>query len=147
MTVQPWDMDIDMLQPWSTPVMKTRLRSDVLQEMTKITDRILADKNAKSWGQYLAGQIATEPLIEHSDLTTSTMDYFKEMVHEYVIRCRCQMYPPLEDTIRKEKWTIEMVRLWAISQRPNEYNPIHFHKNCNISAVMYIKIPTKLPSR
>ena len=147
MTVQPWDMDIDMLQPWSTPVMKTRLRSDVLQEMTKITDRILADKNAKSWGQYLAGQIATEPLIEHSDLTTSTMDYFKEMVHEYVIRCRCQMYPPLEDTIRKEKWTIEMVRLWAISQRPNEYNPIHIHKNCNISAVMYIKIPTMLPSR
>ena len=147
MTVQPWDMDIDMLQPWSTPVMKTRLRSDVLQEMTKITDRILADKNAKSWGQYLAGQIATEPLIEHSDLTTSTMDYFKEMVHEYVIRCRCQMYPPLEDTIRKEKCTIEMVRLWAISKRPNEYNPIHFHKNCNVSAVMYIKIPKMLPSR
>jgi len=147
MTVQPWDVDIDMLQPWSTPVMKTRLRSDVLQEMTKITDRVLADKNAKSWGEHLAGQIATEPLIEHSDLTTSTMDYFKGMVQEYVIRCRCQMYPPLSDTIRKEKWTIEMVRLWAISQRPNEYNPIHFHKNCNISAVMYIKIPTMLPSR
>ena len=51
MTVQPWDMDIDMLQPWSTPVMKTRLRSDVLQEMTKLSDKVLVDKNAKSWGK------------------------------------------------------------------------------------------------
>ena len=145
--LQTWDIDIDMLQPWSTPVMKTRLRSDVLQEMTKISDRVLVDKNAKSLGKHLAGQIATEPLIEHSDLTKNTMSYFKGMVQEFVIRCRCQMYPPLEDTIRKEKWIVEMVRLWAISQRPNEYNPVHFHKNCSISAVMYIKIPTMLPSR
>ena len=147
MTIQPWDIDIDMLQPWSTPVMKTKLRSDILQEMTEISDRILVNKNAKSLGQHLAGQIATEPLIEHNELSTDTMNYFKGMVQEFVIRCRCQMYPPLENSIRKEKWIIEMVRLWAISQRPNEYNPIHFHKNCNISAVMYIKIPTMLPSR
>ena len=147
MTVQPWDVDIDMLQPWSTPVMRTKLRSDVLQEMTKLSDKVLVDKNAKSWGKYLAGQIDNEPLIDHNLLSHETTNYFREMVQEFVIRCKCQTFPPLSDSIRQQKLSVEIVRLWAISQKPNEYNPIHFHKNCNISAVMYIKIPKMLPSR
>ena len=142
-----WDIDIDMLQPWSTPVMKTKLRSDVLQTMTELSDQVLADKNEKSLGPLLAGQIATEPLIDHNILDGKTMDYFKGMVREFVIRCKCQMSPPKTDEIRQEKISVEMVRLWAISQKPNEYNPVHFHKNCNISSVMYIKIPKMLPSR
>ena len=145
MTVQ--DVDIDMLQPWSTPVMKTKLRTDVLQEMTKLSDKVLVDKNAKSWGKYLAGQIDNEPLIDHNLLSHETTNYFREMVQEFVIRCKCQTFPPLSDSIRQQKLFVEIIRLWAISQKPNEYNPIHFHKNRNISAVMYIKIPKMLPSR
>jgi len=140
-------MDIIMLQPWSTPVLKTKLPLEVLQTMTKISDKVLADKNAVDWGANLAGQIGSEPLIDHDILDDKTMDYFKRMVREFVIRCKCQMFPPLEDKIRQEKWLVRMVRLWIISQKPNEYNPVHFHKNCSISAVMYLKIPKMLPSR
>ena len=127
--------------------MKTKLRTDVLQEMTKLSDKVLVDKNAKSWGKYLAGQIDNDPLIDHNLLSHETTNYFREMVQEFVIRCKCQTFPPLSDSIRQQKLFVEIIRLWAISQKPNEYNPIHFHKNCNISAVMYIKIPKMLPSR
>jgi hypothetical protein len=140
-------MDITMLQPWSTPVLKTKLPLEVLQTMTEISDKVLADKNAVDWGANLAGQICSEPLIDHDILDDKTMDYFKGMVREFVIRCKCQMLPPLEDKIRQEKWLVRMVRLWIISQKPNEYNPVHFHKNCSISTVMYLKIPKMLPSR
>ena len=146
--LQPWDIDIDMLQPWSTPVMKTKLRSDVLQTMTELSSQVLADKDAVNWGPNLAGQIGSEPLIDHNILNgTKTMDYFEDMVREFVIRCKCQMSPPISDKIRQEKISVKVVRLWAITQKPNEYNPVHFHKNCNISSVMYIKIPKMLPSR
>ena len=97
--------------------------------------------------KYLAGQIDNEPLIDHNLLSHETTNYFREMVQEFVIRCKCQTFPPLSDSIRQQKLFVEIIRLWAISQKPNEYNPIHFHKNCNISAVMYIKIPKMLPSR
>ena len=30
---------------------------------------------------------------------------------------------------------------WAVCQFENEYNPVHFHTACNISSVMYLKIP------
>ena len=127
--------------------MKTKLRTDVLQGMTKLSDKVIVDKNAKSLGKYLAGQIDNEPLIDHNLLSHETTNYFREMVQEFVIRCKCQTFPPLSDSIRQQKLSVEILRLWAISQKPNEYNPIHFHKNCNISAVMYIKIPKRVPSR
>ena len=70
-------MDITMLQPWSTPVLKTKLPLEVLQTMTEISDKVLADKNAVDWGPHLAGQIGSEPLIDHDILDDKTMDYFK----------------------------------------------------------------------
>ena len=68
-----WDIDIDMLQPWSTPVMKTKLRSDVLQTMTELSSQVLADKDAVNWGPNLAGQIGSEPLIDHNILNGTKM--------------------------------------------------------------------------
>ena len=37
--------------------------------------------------------------------------------------------------------------MWMISQKDNEYNPIHVHTNCDVSAVFYLKIPEYLPGR
>ena len=30
---------------------------------------------------------------------------------------------------------------WIVSQYANEYNPIHNHTGCEISAVIYLKVP------
>ena len=40
-----------------------------------------------------------------------------------------------------------MLSMWIVSQYPNEYNPAHLHTQCQISAVMYLKVPEMLPSR
>ena len=40
-----------------------------------------------------------------------------------------------------------MLTMWIISQQPGEYNPMHIHTQCQISAVMYLKVPKMLPSR
>ena len=36
--------------------------------------------------------------------------------------------------------------MWIIEQQSGEYNPIHTHTNCDISSVMYLKVPTFLDS-
>ena len=51
-----YEMNIEMIQPWSVPVFKTTLPPDVLQTMIEISDKILADKDAESHGGNLAGQ-------------------------------------------------------------------------------------------
>ena len=38
-----------------------------------------------------------------------------------------------------------MQSIWSVSQYENEYNPQHNHSHCQISAVLYLKIPEMRP--
>ena len=71
------------------------------------------------------------------------------MIHEYIYQCNLQKLPPeysehvkpMTDNVK-----IEIHSIWIVEQQPGEYNPIHIHTNCDISAVMYLKVPEFLPS-
>ena len=143
-----YEMNLTMLQPWSTPVMKTKLPSEVIHTMTEISDKVLADKNAESWGGNLAGQIETELVVEHDILKqTKMMGFLMSAVREFIIMCKCQQMPEYIEAIRKEEWLTQMLSCWIVSQYPNEYNPAHLHTQCQVSSVMYLKVPEMLPSR
>ena len=136
-----YDMEVSLIQPWSVPVFKTTLPPDVLQTMIEISDQVIADKDAKSHGEYLAGQIDTELLVEHNLLEqTGAMGFFLGAVRQFVITCKCQMMPGFEQAIQKEEWLTQMLTMWIISQQPNEYNPMHIHTQCQISTVMYLSL-------
>ena len=145
---ETYEMEIQILQPWSTPIMKTKLPPEVLQTMIEISDQVIADKDAKSWGGNLAGQINSELVVEHNILEqTGVMGFFMGSVRQYVIICKCQMLPDLMDDIKKEEWLTQMLSMWVVSQQPGEYNPAHLHTQCQISTVLYLKVPEMLPSR
>jgi len=141
-----YKMEYDLIQPWSTPVMKTTLPPNVLQTMIEISDLIIVDKEAESHGNFLVGQIEKELLIEHHILKqTGVMDFFLDAVRQFIIACKCQMAAGREDT-SNIKWVIEIAKMWVVSQQPGEYNPLHVHSS-SISSVMYLKIPKMLPSK
>jgi len=143
-----YNMDVQLIQPWSVPVFKTTLPPDVLQTMIEISDQVVADKEAKSHGEYLAGQIDSELLVEHDILEqTGVMGFFLGAVRQFIIQCKMQQMPGLEQAIQKEEWLTQMLTMWIISQQPGEYNPIHIHTQCQISTVMYLKVPKMLPSK
>ena len=143
-----YEMEVQLIQPWSVPVFKTTLPPDILQAMIEISDQVIADKETKSHGEYLAGQIDSELLVEHDLLEQSgMMGFFMGAVRQFIITCKCQMMPGFEQAIQKEEWLIQMLTMWIISQQPNEYNPMHIHTQCTISSVMYLKVPKMLPSK
>lgn len=143
-----YEMEVTLIQPWSVPIFKTTLPPDILQTMIKISDQIIADKNATSWGVNLAGQIDTELMVEHDILEEAgVISFFLGAVQQFVIQCKCQMMPNLIDEVQREEWLIQMLTMWIVSQQPEEYNPMHIHTQCQISTVMYLKVPKMLPSR
>ena len=147
-TEKRYDMEVQMIQPWSVPVFKTTLPPEILQTMTEISDQIIADKDNISHGEYLAGQIEKELRVEHKILEqTGAMGFFMGAVRQFIITCKCQMMPGWEEKILKEEWLIQMLTMWIVSQQPNEYNPMHIHTECTISSVMYLKVPKILPSK
>ena len=143
-----YEMEVQLIQPWSVPVFKTTLPPEILQTMTEISDQIIADKDNISHGEYLAGQIENELRVEHILLEqTGVMGFFMGAVRQFIITCKCQMMPGFEQAIQKEEWLIQMLTMWIVSQQSNEYNPMHIDTECTISSVMYLKVPKMLPTK
>ena len=142
-------MQVDLLQPWSVPVLKTKLPDDVLETMIEISDKVLADPNAEDWGPNLVGQTDKERAIPREMLLdTDVMGFFLEAMRTFVKLCKNQQYASIAKQAGfEEEWLTEMLVPWIVSQQPGEYNPSHEHSGCHISAVMYLKIPEMLPSR
>ena len=146
---EQFQMHFEMWQPWSTFIMKTTLPPPILEKMIKITDKIVENaENEKSHGQHLAGQIKDELFIEHEILQKEqVMDFFLDVSRNFVIQQFCQSQPLQREAILAEEWYTQMLTMWIVSQKDNEYNPVHIHTQCNLSTVMYLKIPEYLPSR
>jgi hypothetical protein len=142
------EIETTLLQPWSTPVLKITLPPSILKTMIEISDVIIADKNAESFAEHLVGQIERELVVDLDILKqTGVLSFFMAALRSFVITCKCQMLPHMIDDIQREKWLVQLVQMWIVSQQPNEYNPMHMHLGCTISSVMYLKVPKMLPSR
>ena len=114
------------------------LPQDALNAMLKMSDEILSDKLSESHGQSLAGVIDKEIKVYKSDMDKAGVDQLIEScVRSYVIHCA------KSHGFFKETHTFETMinSAWIVSQYENEYNPIHNHNGCDISAVIYLKCP------
>ena len=146
-TEENFELDVEFLQPWSTFVLKTTLPPPVLEEMIKISDEIVENReSATSVGHQLAGQIEDEFLIEFKLLSSTLKGFLSNMCKTYIEQAYSQHSPFNKEKFLKEKKSIEMTGMWVVSQKDNEYNPIHIHSGL-LSSVMYLKIPEYLPAR
>ena len=126
---EKFEMPIDLLQPWSTFVMKTRLPLPIFDKMITITDEIVDNaKNEISHGHNLAGQIKDELWVDPEILERENlMGFFQDVVRNFVIQQTCQQEPFEREKHINEEWYTQLLSMWVISQKDNEYNPCQFH--------------------
>ena len=147
-TPKQMQMEMRLLQPWAVPILHTKLPSEVLDTMIAISDDVIADKESINHGEYLAGQIDTELRVSHEMLVDAgIMNFFHDVVKQFVLHTKMQQFPFNIDVVQAEKYFVQMLTMWVVSQQPNEYNPIHVHTECQISSVMYLKVPKFAPSK
>ena len=147
-------LEVEMIQPWSDVLMRVKLPQMIVDAMLDITDQVLQDPDRKNWGENLAGQIADEPLIPHKLMENykigkegNVYAFFMDIVGKYVQHCTLQQATQIDyDKVKNIEWLTQMKSCWVISQWESEYNPIHIHTECQMSTVMYLKVPKFLPS-
>tara|TARA_E500000318_G_scaffold109111_1_gene121387 strand:+ start:312 stop:905 length:594 start_codon:yes stop_codon:yes gene_type:complete len=82
----------------------------------------------------LAGQIEKELLFtEHDDFEKMLMPYFENYIKE-----------ANKNFLIKMRNKLTLKSLWTNFQYKGEYNPIHTHTNCDLSFVLYIKVPQNI---
>jgi len=138
-------------QPWSSFIMYIRLPKNILDEMIELTDTILADKEAKNYGHALAGQIKNQvAIVPDIFMLGEVGKYFSAAYKTYMNELWEQAFPVATHLVGKQKQlespnNISIIGAWIVSQRDHEYNPRHLHTECQLSSIMYLKIPEYLP--
>ena len=148
--VQSFNINYELFRPWADIIMQAKLPPMILDKMIEISDKIIEGEEKTSWGKNLAGQIEQEYLIPHTVLEEhKVFGFFVNMVLEYVFACHVQQatesYRSEIEKMKKD-WRIQLKSMWIVEQQPGEYNPVHIHTDCDISSVMYLKVPKFLPS-
>ena len=114
------------------------LPQDATDALIKMSDELLSDKLSESHGQSLAGVIDKEIKVYKADMEKAGVDQLIEScVRSYVIHC-AKNHGFFDETHIFESM---INSAWIVSQYANEYNPLHNHTGCDISAVIYLKIP------
>ena len=158
---EEFQMHAEILQPWSTFVLKTQLPPPILEKMIEITDELLESPerihpHLHDAGKQLEGQIEDEYYIHPNILKRENLlNFFLNMCRNYAIQASIQTQfwghlegvpTGAEEEMLKKEWSAKLISMWMVAQKDNEYNPIHTHMG-DISAVMYLKIPEYLPNR
>ena len=123
-------------KPFGPPIGAFKMPDEVLERMIKLTDEVLEDKERVDWGKNLVGNVNEEPLVKNADLKKHDLyEIFRSCVGTYVNgymqSCGHEV----------EQLQAHVDHMWVVSQYENEYNPIHFHTYCDLSTVMYLKVP------
>ena len=114
------------------------LPQDATDALLKMSDELLSNKLSESHGQSLAGVIDKEIKVYKSDMEKSGVDQLIEScVRSYVVHC-AKNHGMFDET---HKFESNINSAWIVSQYENEYNPLHNHTGCDISAVIYLKVP------
>ena len=122
--------------PWAQLVVSTKVPDELFKSALELTDKIYEDANRDSAGDSLAGQIHHEyfigvitkywgTVLTNGNLWQYCDKKFEHGPHGFNYVCR-------------------IVSAWTVHQFENEYNPLHGHTNCKISAVMSLKFPEKI---
>ena len=104
--------------------------------MIELTDKVLEDDNRIDWGNNLVGNVKEEPWVSNEDLKEAGVyHFFQAMLYNYVWNSLTREGHELE------KLEVHLDHMWVVSQYAGEYNPVHFHTYCDLSSVMWLKIP------
>jgi hypothetical protein len=132
------ELDTTMLSPFGPRILRIDLPDNIIQRINDLGDN---QQNKVNMDNRLAGQIKDEP-----ELTDEEMDsigikqIFLDIGHQYVDTIFHTNY-----NIADFKFDMKFVSGWIVNQKENEYNPVHAHSNCSISAVLYLKVPEFKP--
>ena len=114
------------------------LPQDATDALIKMSDELLSNKLSESHGDSLAGVIDKEIKVYKSDMEKAGVDQLIEScVRSYVVHC-AKNHGFFNETHIFESM---INSAWIVSQYENEYNPMHNHTGCDISAVIYLKTP------
>tara|TARA_B100000787_G_scaffold159155_1_gene137072 strand:- start:30 stop:668 length:639 start_codon:yes stop_codon:yes gene_type:complete len=136
------ELTSDVLSPFGPRILSMMLPEHIIQRINDLGDN---QQNKINMDGRLAGVIKDEPELTNEEMDSiGIRQIFNDIGKQYVDTILNQNHHFIYDP-EKYKINIEFKSGWIVNQKENEYNPVHQHSNCNISSVLYLKVPDFKP--
>ena len=141
--------------PWAQLVCSTEIPEDKLIKFYAISNEILDE--AKNTEDIHGGGVIPLPWTISDDkfVKYDVKNYLMNMVQNYMktILSNGNVQSNLNDIVPggpHTQWNTRITDAWVVSQKENDYIPVHTHHNqkefCKISGVLYLKVPEQIQS-
>ena len=143
---QPQKLQVQFIQPWSNLIAKVKMPQDVFKSFKSLYDTVMKDEELINFGDKLVGQVNSEPFVKSEKLDEHIQfrDFCIDAVRNFAVVQKRQNYghdsTKLAE-INSDKFNIKLTSMWFVNQKPGEYNPIHVHTGCKVSAIAYLRTP------
>ena len=124
--------------------LKVELPKEFIEDLIKITDKILKDPDRIDHSTNLAGQIMKGQQV------SLPLDYNKKIIEfqNLIKNCSSRLIQEIakEDGNGKKLWQdfeMDLNQMWIVEQREHDYNPLHTHGG-TLSGIVYLKVPEQI---
>ena len=138
-------LPVEVFAPWANIVIRFKIPDNIFANLLELYEEINSSK-WKSFGDQLVGQVDDEPEVteELRDKYPIWTQFCGEAAKNFVMT-QTQTVMQAEpkkwaDFLNDEVYT-RITTMWFVKQKPGEYNPVHIHTNCKVSAIAYVKTP------
>jgi len=122
------DLNCSIVRPFGPAILKITIPSDIIKNVNDFADN---QQNKIDNKNRLASLIEDVPQISHEQLEQLGLNtLLLESSGHY-----------LQSTTKYKIADLRIQSAWINNQIQDEYNPVHYHMNCKVSAVLYLKIP------
>ena len=138
-------LPIEVFMPWANIIVKFKIPDEIFEELQKMYEYTM--KDWKSFGLQLVGQVEEEPEVtmEIQHKFPKWSSFCLECVNNFVITQRQINFAAEPEKFKIQEFRNELLSkintMWFVRQKPGEYNPMHIHTNCKVSAIAYLKTP------
>ena len=124
--------------PFGPTIKRLKMSEDLLERWIKCTDEAITNKAPAN--DTLVGEIEYEYKISHDLLKKyDVQNFLLGAVKDYVVYCLERTQYGDSKVIPDTK--IHMGAFWVNSMYEGEYNPLHMHPGCTVSATLFVKVP------
>ena len=124
--------------------LKVELPKEFIEDLIKITDKILKDPDRIDHSTNLAGQIMKGQQV------SLPLDYNKKIIEfqNLIKNCSSRLIQEIakEDGNGKKLWQdfeMDLNQMWIVEQREHDYNTLHTHGR-TLSGIVYLKVPEQI---
>jgi len=142
---------VEVLDLCSKSLFHTMLPKKIINDMKPDVVRTLNDPNAESYDLNLAGRIENGlqvklDISQSGEGVSTFVKLAEDLGTSYVERFFGRTFGDSKAFEGK----VTMNDIWIVSQRENDYNPLHIHNNASpagLSGVVYIEVPQQLEDK